>query len=115
MKLAEMSIAWKAHSKYIFIKMKRTVLSRKLYIILYLGQCCLLYGLFNAVMIIAYNDTNFTISINQSIHEIACYPSYNMIWASNAKYYVAFSFCVIKSIVSSLELYGNEIYSRKHL
>lgn len=41
--------------------------------ILYLGQWYLLYGLLNAVIIIAYNDRNFTIYINQSMYEIACF------------------------------------------
>lgn len=51
--------------------MKITTLNRKpniIMAILYLGQCYLLYGLLNAVIVIA-----FTIYINQSIYEIACF------------------------------------------
>lgn len=56
--------------------MKKTVLSSKPHIImaiLYLGQCYLLYSLLNAVIVIAYNDMNFIIYINQCIYEIACF------------------------------------------
>lgn len=55
--------------------MKKTVLSRKpdITMTIFLGQRCLLYGLLNAVVIIAYNDKNFTIYIKQSIYEIACF------------------------------------------
>lgn len=55
-----------------FVKMKKSVLNRKPDIImgiLVLGQCYLLYILLNAVIIIAYNVTNFTVYINQGFME----------------------------------------------
>lgn len=85
-----MSIAWKGNSKYIFVKMKKSVLNRKpdiFMVILVLGQCYLLYGLLNAVIIIAYNVMNFTMDINQVVYGIArfllsqfLYPSGLEMW-----------------------------------
>jgi len=55
--------------------MKTTTSNRKRNIImkiLYLGQCYLLYDFLHAVIVIAYNDTTFTVCINQTMYEIAC-------------------------------------------
>lgn len=57
-----------------FVKMKKSVLNGKpdiIMSILGLGQCYLLYNLLNALIIIAYDVTNFIIYINQGVYEIA--------------------------------------------
>lgn len=57
-----------------FVKMKKSVLNRKpdiIMSILGLGQRYLLYNLLNALIIIAYNVTNFIIYINQDVYGIA--------------------------------------------
>lgn len=82
--------------------------------ILGLGWCYVLYGLFYAVIIIAYNDTNFTIYINQSVHEIACFLLSQLQHDLGLKCEVLHCFFFPHQILS-LELYGSEIYSRKHL
>lgn len=100
-----------------FVKMKKSVLNRKpgiIMAILVLSQCYLLYNLLNAVIIIAYNVMNFTIYINQGVYGIAHFLLFQLQHDLGLKCEALRCFFFPHKILS-LELYGSEIYSRKHL